>query len=951
LPCVSPKGYKPKTSAWPTAGLLPLGRYLAAAQGGGAAGLNQKYLATLRAVLAGDGDAPLLGPLRKKFLAGELGADDVAAWQSSLWTFAEVGLIGKAGAPTTWQNAVTPIVTAQGINVPLPKAGDEITLRLCVTDAGDGTEGDVAVWENPRIVTPGRPEIPLRELRSVAARWEGRVAEFARSLPACLAAVHEYQTVKSATPPAELAAAHGVREQLLRGWLDLFAANPQKNGKPSSAKKPQIPANSLLAAWRDAADADERSLLAKQIGDLLATGPAGPPENTTANMLREMLLSLAASLPADAFANEPAAGGADGGDRYGIDPALFGRRPDGAAIAATTLCMAAPATIEFRLPRSLVVPNASFVATVRLLDPASAGSVQMPVLTDEKPLPAGLLPMAARAGGSAKPTFERPLIVGTSGEKKRQFEAACDEFRSLFPVALCYPKIVPIDHEVTLTIFFREDDHLARLMLDDAERAELDRLWDRLLFVGEVPLRQIDALEQLIEFDTQVGSNGRPFMPLRDRYRQEAEAFRARQAATEPRHVQAVVALADKAWRRPLTAAERAGIESLYAALRADGLGHPDAVRMLIARVFTAPEFLYRGERPAAGPAAVAINDWELATRLSYFLWSSLPDDELRDQAAAGRLRDPAVLAGQARRMLGDPKVARLGAEFGCEYLHVADVATLDEKSETAFPTFKTVRADMQEEVARFFTDMFQADRSVLSLLDADHTFVTGPLAAHYGIAGIDPQRTEWTRIEGMRDRGRGGALGFAATLARQAGASRTSPILRGTWIWEVVLGQKLPKPPQGVPQLPEETPAGLTERQLTERHSSDEKCAACHRRIDPFGYALEGFDAIGRAREKDAAGLSIDTATTLVDGTKLTGLDGLRTHLLTARRDDVVRQFCKKLLIYALGRPLLISDKALLDTLVSDLRENDHRASVAVDRIVRSPQFREVRGRDYDPH
>lgn len=266
------------------------------------------------------------------------------------------------------------------------------------------------------------------------------------------------------------------------------------------------------------------------------------------------------------------------------------------------------------------------------------------------------------------------------------------------------------------------------------------------------------------------------------------------------------------------------------------------------------------------------------------------------------------------------------------------------------FPTFKAVRADMQEEVARFFTDMFQSDRSVLSLLDADHTFVTGPLAAHYGIAGVEPKRTDWTRIEGMKGRGRGGALGFAATLARQAGASRTSPILRGTWIWEVVLGQKLPKPPQGVPQLPEETPAGLTERQLTERHSSDERCAACHRRIDPFGYALEGFDAIGRAREKDAAGLPIDTATAVADGTKLQGLDGLRQYLITERRDDVVRQFCRKLLMYALGRPLLISDKPLLDTLVREVCSHDHRVGVAIDTIVRSPQFRQVRGREYNP-
>jgi hypothetical protein len=163
-----------------------------------------------------------------------------------------------------------------------------------------------------------------------------------------------------------------------------------------------------------------------------------------------------------------------------------------------------------------------------------------------------------------------------------------------------------------------------------------------------------------------------------------------------------------------------------------------------------------------------------------------------------------------------------------------------------------------------------------------------------------------------------------------------------------VVLGQKLPKPPQGVPQLPEEAPTGLTERQLTERHSSDERCAACHQRIDPFGFALEGFDAIGRGRRQDAAGLPIDTKTALADGTSLAGLDGLRGYLLGSRRDEVVRQFCRKLLMYALGRPLQVSDKPLLDTMVRDLGANDHKVGIAIDRIVRSPQFREVRGREY---
>lgn len=238
----------------------------------------------------------------------------------------------------------------------------------------------------------------------------------------------------------------------------------------------------------------------------------------------------------------------------------------------------------------------------------------------------------------------------------------------------------------------------------------------------------------------------------------------------------------------------------------------------------------------------------------------------------------------------------------------------------------------------RFFMDLFQTDGSVLSLLDADHSFVNGALAKHYG---LEVKGDDWQRVHGLHAKGRGGMLGFAATLAKQSGASRTSPILRGNWLSEVVLGDKLPRPPKDVPVLPEEAPAGLTERQLIERHSSDLQCAKCHQRIDPFGFALEGFDAIGRSRKAD-------TKAVLQDGTRFEGLDGLRTYLLTMRRDDFLRQFCRKLLGFALGRGVQLSDKPLIDTMMNQLKANDHRISAAIEPILQSSQFREVRGRDF---
>jgi len=194
-----------------------------------------------------------------------------------------------------------------------------------------------------------------------------------------------------------------------------------------------------------------------------------------------------------------------------------------------------------------------------------------------------------------------------------------------------------------------------------------------------------------------------------------------------------------------------------------------------------------------------------------------------------------------------------------------------------------------------------------------------------------------WQRIEGLRDRGRGGVLGFAATLAKHSGASRTSAILRGTWMSEVILGEKLPAPPPGVPTLPEEAPEGLSERQLIERHSSDERCASCHKRIDPFGFALEGFDAIGRIREAD-------TKTVLMDGTAISGMSELRGYLLNQRRDDFLKQFSRKLLGYALGRSVQLSDQPLIEKMV---QAKDHNIGDLIEWIVRSQQFREIRGND----
>ena len=634
----------------------------------------------------------------------------------------------------------------------------------------------------------------------------------------------------------------------------------------------------------------------------------------------------------------------------------------------------AASVIEIKIPAAQI-KDAEFVVTAKL-DAASdaEAALQVQVSTGRPENLNGLIASRAESAiangqwsdNNLRTSHSAPILVNDGSAARRRLETAFDDFRQLFPGALCFTKIVPVDEVVTLTLYHREDGQLKRLMLDDAQSAALDRLWDELHFVSESALKQVDGFEQLWQFATQ-DAKPEAFEPMREPIMRAAEAFRKRLIETEPGHVQAVLDFAARAWRRPLADAERTELRALYQKLRTQDLPHAAAIRMTLARVLVAPAFLYRGEKAAPGSKAAPVNDWELATRLSYSLWSSEPDDELRSLAASGKLHAPEVLVAQARRMMKDARVRRLATEFGCQWLHVRDVATLDEKSERHFPTFVSLRGAMQEEAVRFFMDLFQENRSVVSLLDADHTFVNDALAKHYGLTSNpksepsearqpwaeagqirNPKSDDWQRVDGLRARGRGGILAFASTLAKQSGASRTSPILRGNWLSEVVLGDKLPRPPKGVPVLPDEAPQGLTERQLIERHSGDAQCAKCHQRIDPFGFALEGFDAIGRARSKDAGGLSIDTRVKLPDGTAFEGIEGLRSYLVDTRRDDFLRQFCRKLLGYAIGRSVQLSDKPLLETMPARLKQNDYRVGTVIDLIVLSPQFREVRGRDY---
>ena len=696
-----------------------------------------------------------------------------------------------------------------------------------------------------------------------------------------------------------------------------------------SSGNPLIPPNSLLGRWREAA-ADptrqpEASKLAEQV-QLHLSGPRPAKEKDPDRTLYDNLVSL------------------DSAVLKGVDVARLAKpriaaSPYGLAkdrFSDESLIAPANSVLEIRLPAALF-RDREFVVEGKLDAMSEARAVQFQVATTP-------------SNPDVRWDGKSPVVASPKGAGYAKLLAGHATFRSVFPLFLCFPAVVPVDEVVSLKMFHREDEPLIRLFLNEERTKHIDQLWTEHRFVSRQPTAENDYLPQFIGFVTQ----DQPkellayYEGQRPAFQKRAVEFDKDVEAAVPKQLDKLLDFASQAYRRPLVEKEKTDLQTLYRALRQKGAPHEEAFRGVLARLLVSPAFLFRIEHAPPGKSAGPVNDWELATRLSYFLWSSHPDAELRTLAAAGQLRDPKVLAAQVQRMLKDEQLRNLAIEFGAQWIHVRGFDELKEKNEKLFPTFDAkLRQAIYEETILFFQDLFQSDRPVLNLLDADYAFLNETLAKHYGIPGVaGPQ---WRKVEGVKKHGRGGVLGLASVQTKEAGASRTSPILRGNWLVETLLGEKLPRPPANVPQLPEEDGGldKLTVKHQVERHTRDANCAVCHQRIDPFGFALEKYDPIGRLREKDLGGLPVDAKAKLKDGTGFDGLDGLRNYLLTKKKDAIVRLFCKRLLGYALGRSVTLSDTALLDEMVAELNKNEGRISAAVFAIVRSPQFRMVRGAD----
>ncbi len=398
-----------------------------------------------------------------------------------------------------------------------------------------------------------------------------------------------------------------------------------------------------------------------------------------------------------------------------------------------------------------------------------------------------------------------------------------------------------------------------------------------------------------------------------------------------------------RAFRRPVEDKEVAKILQLYDRAAQRGDPWEEGMKLAIRGVLISPDFLFRMEQPALGKEIQPITNHELASRLSYFLWASMPDAELTRLADEGRLRDSEVLLSQVDRLLDDPRSLVFARDFVGQWLGTKDVGgrvapITNEIQETYTPE---IASDMREEVVLIFHHLLEQDRSVLELVNADYSFLTGRLARFYELENVKGLSKDRFQKVALKDQQRGGLLGTGAVLAMTSHYKQTSPVLRGAWVFDTLIGDPVPPPPPDVPELPKNKKGekNLTDREKLALHRADTSCQACHNIIDPIGFALQNYDYIGKWRTQEE-GQPVDTKGELPSGETFNGPTELKQVLTESRKEDLVRNLVRKLLGYALGRSLMDRDDATIEELISRVEGQNYSARELVRGIALSTPF-----------
>jgi hypothetical protein len=607
-----------------------------------------------------------------------------------------------------------------------------------------------------------------------------------------------------------------------------------------------------------------------------------------------------------------------------------------------------------------------------------------------------------------------PDLVVPAAERKR-YEASFARLASVFPDTFYVSergRYFPDDSEDKGRLlsasyhntmgYFRDDTPLMELILDEKGQKQLNSLWDEFDFVAHFTART--WIQYFLNQSGEVAGKGdesgseRPLdheitdtaviMKLQEAYLAKALAdpqndpvapqavrehfelvnttlrtLEKEHVDAEPKELDALLRFAARAYRRPLTKAERGDLLAYYHSLRdKNGLSHEGAIRDSMVSLLMAPDFLYRidlletgaaAHTPALKTAAVVpsqpLSAYALASRLSYFLWASMPDEELLRHAAAGDLQRPDVLVAQTRRMLKDERVRGLATEFAGNWLQFRHFETINSVDRERFPTFNNdLREAMFQEPIRFIEDAIQNNRSVLDMLYGRYTFVNPVLAKHYRMPGVKGNRDTWVRVDDADKYKRGGLLPMAVFLTLNSPGLRTSPVKRGNWTVQRVLGEVIPPPPPVVPELPsDEAKSDLPIREMLAKHRENPVCSACHAKFDSFGLAFEGYGPVGAVRKRDLAGRTVDTTVIYPGGSQGTGLEGLQKFIRENRQQEFVNNLIRKLLAYGLNRSLQLSDESLIEPMETGIAAKEYRMNWLLETIVTSPQFLNKRSPD----